>query len=71
VGGGGAPGRTSTPAKVLAEFAIGQSSIVGEKTAVYFNPQGARTPHKGATNEAKQDEFMKICEGISGVEFPK
>lgn len=71
MGGGGAPGHTSTPAKALAAFAAGNSDIVGEKTGVYFNPQGAKTPHKGATSQAKQDEFLKICEEISGVSFPK
>ena len=71
MGGGGAPGKTSTPAKALAEFALGESPIVGEKTGVYFSPSGASTPAKGATNVGKQDEFMKICEEISGVGFPK
>ena len=71
MGGMSAPGKTSTPAKALAAFAIGESDIVGDKTGVYFAPSGTKSPHKGATNVAKQDEFMKICEEISGVKFPK
>ena len=71
MGGGGAPGHVSSPAKAIADFAIGKSDIVGEKTGVYFNPGGAKTPHKGATSTAKQDEFMKICEELSGVSLPK
>ncbi len=71
MGGGGAPGVVGTPAKALADYAIGSSSIVGDKTGAYFNPQGARTPHKGATSTQKQDEFMSICEQLSGVKFPK
>ncbi|KAK5175056.1 uncharacterized protein LTR77_000193 [Saxophila tyrrhenica] len=71
MGGAGAPGKTSTPAKAMVDFAIGQSDITGDQTGVYFNPQGVRTPHKGATDERKQDEFMKICEQLSGLSLPK
>jgi len=71
MGGGGAPGVTSTPAKAMAEYAIGESGIVGERTGVYFNPQGAKTPHKATGSTAKQDEFVKICEKLSGIPFPK
>ena len=71
MGGGGAPGNVSTPGKALAEYAAGKSNVVGDKTGAYFNPSGAKSPHKGATSTAKQDEFMKICEQLSGVEFPK
>lgn len=67
MGGAGAPGQTSTPAKAMADFAVGKSGIVGDRTGVYFNPQGAKSPHKGATDVQKQDEFMKICEQFSGV----
>lgn len=71
MGGSGAPGQTSTPGKAIYEYAIGQSTITGDRSGVYFNPQGARAPHKGATDTKKQDEFMKICEEISGVSFPQ
>lgn len=71
MGGSGAPGRVSSPGKALADFAEGKSDIVGNKTGVYFNPSGARSPHKGATSSAKQDEFIGICEQLSGVKFPK
>ena len=71
MGGGGAPGVTSTPAKAMAEYAVGESSIVGQKTGVYFSPQGAGSPQKGALDVAKQDEFVKICEELSSVTLPK
>ena len=71
MGGGGAPGQVGTPGKALADYAGGKSDITGERTGVYFNPQGARSPHKGAQSEAKQDEFVKICEELSGVKFPR
>ena len=71
MGGSGAPGQTSTPAKAIAEYAIAESSVVGDKTGVYCTPQGIRTPQKTATSTAKQDEYIKICEEISGISFPK
>lgn len=71
MGGSSAPGKTSTPAKAIAEFAVGNSEVFGEKTGVYGNPQGAKTPHKGALDEKKQHEFMKLCAEFSGVPFPK
>lgn len=71
MGGSGAPGVTSTPAKATAEYAAGQSSIVVDRTAVYLNPSGAKTPHKSSTDESKQEEFLKICEELSGVKFPR
>lgn len=72
MGGGGAPGVVNTPAKAIADFAAGQGkSPAGGKTGVYFTPQGAESPKKAAENEAKQEEFMSICEKLSGVSFPK
>ena len=70
LGGYGAPGTTSAPAKAIAAFAAGESDLVGEKTGVYFNPSGTKTPHKGTTNVKKQDEYMGICEQLSGVSLP-
>lgn len=66
LGGGGAPGTTSAPAKAIAGFATGEGSVVGDKTGVYFNPQGAKSPHNGAVNTQKQDEYLGICEKLSG-----
>ncbi|KAK4550776.1 hypothetical protein LTR36_000355 [Oleoguttula mirabilis] len=70
LGGGGAPGTTSAPAKAIAAFATGEGSLVGDKTGVYFNPQGAKSPHKGALDAHKQDEYLRICEELSGVKLP-
>ncbi|KAK4506589.1 hypothetical protein PRZ48_000321 [Zasmidium cellare] len=71
MGGSGAPGKTSTPAKAIAEFAVGKSPVFGEKTGVYGNPQGAQNPQRAALDEGKQEEFMKLCREFSGVPFPK
>lgn len=70
--GEGAPGTTSSPAKAIAAFAAGKSDAVGDKTGVYFTAsRGAVSPHKAALKESKQEEFVKICSQLSGVEFPK
>jgi hypothetical protein len=71
MGGRSAPGQVGTPGKAIFEYALGQSSIVGDKTGVYFTPQGARSPQKAATDKGKQEEFVRICEELSGVSFPK
>lgn len=71
MGGSGAPGTTSAPANAIVGYASGEGSPAGSKTGVYFNPQGAKTPHRGATDTSKQDEFMRICEQLSGVSLSK
>lgn len=71
MGGGGAPGEVGTPGKAMADFASGESKIVGEGSGVYFNPQGVREPRKEAESEEKQEELMGILEKLSGVRFPR
>jgi hypothetical protein len=67
MGGSNAPGDTTLPADAIAAFAAGKSPLVGDqKTGVYFDPQGIRTPHNAASNVGKQEEYMKICEQLSG-----
>lgn len=70
MGGRSAPGKVSTPGQAIFEYALGQSSVVGDKTGAYFTPQGANSPQKAASDTKKQDEFVKICEELSGVSFP-
>lgn len=70
LGGYGAPGTTSTPAKAIAAFAAGTSDIVGDKSGVYFDTQGAQSPHRGAMDTSKQDRFVSICKELSGVALP-
>lgn len=72
MGGGGAPGVVGTPAKAMADFAAGEGkSPAGQKTAVYFTPQGAQSPKKIAEEQGKQEELMGILRKLSGVSFPK
>jgi len=37
----------------------------------YYAAQDQKTLHKSANNESIQEEFLRICEEISGVSFPK
>lgn len=70
--GEGAPGTTSSPAKAIAAFGAGKSDAVGEKTGVYFAAsRGTISPHKATLSEGTQEEFLKICSQLSGVEFPR
>lgn len=72
LGGGGAPGSTSTSAKAIAAFAAGQSAAVCDRTGVYFSAsQGVISPHKAGLSQGKQEEYLKICSQLSRVDFPK
>lgn len=71
LGGYGAPGTTSAPAKAIAAFAIGESGIVAKKSAVHFDPQGAKSPHGGSMEIGKQDRFVSLCKQLSGIKMPK
>ncbi|CAK3887572.1 Hypothetical predicted protein [Lecanosticta acicola] len=71
MGGGGAPGTTATPARAIADFAVGESGITGDRTGVYFTPGGARTPHAAAADEGRQEALLEVCERLSGVAFPR
>ncbi|CZT25403.1 related to short chain dehydrogenase [Ramularia collo-cygni] len=70
--GDGAPGTTSSPAKAIAAFAAGRSDAVGDQTGVYFAAsRGSISPHKATLREDKQEEYLRICSHLSGVEFPR
>jgi NAD(P)-dependent dehydrogenase (short-subunit alcohol dehydrogenase family) len=71
LGGYGAPGTPSVPAKAIAACAAGESDIVGNKSGIYFDPKSAKSPHSGATDTGKQDRFVSICEQLSGISLPK
>lgn len=69
LGGGGAPGSTDPPAKMIASYAAGES-VAGDKSGVYLNPGGVGKPHGAATKGEKQDKLMQIYAELSGVSFP-
>ncbi|KXL51015.1 hypothetical protein M433DRAFT_157865 [Acidomyces richmondensis BFW] len=70
LGGFGAPGTTSAPAKTIADYANGKINPAGEVNGLYLGVDGPKTPHKGADDSAKQDKLVKIYADLSGVKFP-
>lgn len=70
LGGGGAPGTTGAPAKAIAGFAAGDGDVAEGRTGVYLGVSGAKEPHNGAKDAGKQDEYVRLCEELSGVKLP-
>lgn len=70
MGGGMAPGGTSTPAKALAEWAAGKGPLAALKSGAFFTTSGEDSTHPGAGNVNKQEELLKICKDVSGVSVP-
>ncbi|KAK3069878.1 hypothetical protein LTR53_011440 [Teratosphaeriaceae sp. CCFEE 6253] len=69
MGGGGAPGTTEAPAKAIADFASGERKLSGEGTGEYLGVGGPKSPKGSALDKGKQDDFVKICEELSGVKL--
>jgi NAD(P)-dependent dehydrogenase (short-subunit alcohol dehydrogenase family) len=70
MGGSMAPGGMDTPAKALADWAVGQGSLANLKSGTFFTTRGAESAHPGAGNVSKQEELLKICKEVSGVSIP-
>ncbi|KAK4503315.1 hypothetical protein PRZ48_006743 [Zasmidium cellare] len=66
--GGAAPGTTDEPAKVLAEWAVGEGSMAKLPSGAFFTTSGQEQAHSGAGNVQKQEELLSICKEVSGVE---
>ncbi|KAJ5808318.1 hypothetical protein N7474_009587 [Penicillium riverlandense] len=70
MGGMSAPGGMDKPAKALAEWAVGSGQLAGLKSGTFFTTSGAESAHPGAGNVAKQEELLKVCGEVSGVDVP-
>jgi NAD(P)-dependent dehydrogenase (short-subunit alcohol dehydrogenase family) len=70
MGGMSAPGGMDKPAKALAEWAVGSGQLAGLKSGTFFTTRGAESAHPGAGNVAKQEELLKVCCEVSGVDVP-
>lgn len=68
--GGAAPGSTDKPAKVLAEWAVGEGQMAKLPTGAFFTTDGQEAAHSGAGNVEKQKELLSICEKVGGVDVP-
>ncbi|KAJ5601590.1 hypothetical protein N7510_011124 [Penicillium lagena] len=70
MGGMSAPGGMDKPAKALAEWAVGSGQLAGLKSGTFFTTGGAQSAHPGAGNVAKQEELLRVCGEVSGVDVP-
>lgn len=69
MGGSSAPGSAEKGAQWPIQLGSGDPKEIG--SGGYYSGSGRRNPHQAASDEKVQEEFLKICERISGVSFPK
>lgn len=70
MGGSSAPGTTDKVSKVLTEWSTGEGFATKLKSGAFFTTSGEDSPHQGADNIGKQEELIKICREVSGVNVP-
>lgn len=70
MGGMMAPGGKDKPAQVLAEWAVGRGKFTSLKSGAFFTTRGEETPHSGAGKVNKQEELLRVCKEVSGVDIP-
>ena len=68
LGGFGAPGDAQNGARTQVHLADPRHDV---GTGGYWANMKPINAHSGASNVGKQEEFLKICEGLSGVTLPK
>jgi NAD(P)-dependent dehydrogenase (short-subunit alcohol dehydrogenase family) len=68
MGGSGASGDIEAAVKTYVALAEGS---IPNASGKYFFSSTERSPKADATNKATQDKYMKICEEVTGVVFPK
>ncbi|KAK0513607.1 hypothetical protein JMJ35_003971 [Cladonia borealis] len=68
MGGAGAPGNAEKGARTQIHLAGTKEATGSGKYWIDLRPSKA---HPAAGDVAKQEEFLRICEGLTGVAFPK
>ena len=68
MGGAGAPGNAEKGARTQVHLAGAKENTGSGRYWVDLKPSRA---HSAAGYVAKQEEFLRICEGLTGVAFPK
>ena len=71
MGGSMAPGGIGEPTKALAEWAAGEGKLAKLRTGCFFSPRGEERPDEAAADVEKQEELLKICGDVSGVDIPE
>jgi NAD(P)-dependent dehydrogenase (short-subunit alcohol dehydrogenase family) len=69
MGGSSAPGSAEKGAALLIKLADSGAKDVG--SGEYLSGEGRGEVHPAAKDEKVQEEFLRVCERVSGVEFPK
>ena len=69
MGGSFAPGSLKKAVDVPTWLATSDRKETGSRK--YYVAQDQKALHKSANNECIQEEFLRICEDISEVAFPK
>lgn len=69
--GGAAPGSTKKPAEALAKWAVGEGPLAKVRSGAFVETDGEASAHDGAGKVDKQEELLKICKEVSGVELPE
>ncbi|KAF2222236.1 putative daunorubicin C-13 ketoreductase [Elsinoe ampelina] len=67
MGGSGAPGTADQGADTLTWLASGNGAVSGQ----LYKARKVSKPHKAAQDVNKQEEFLGICEQLSGVRLPR
>jgi NAD(P)-dependent dehydrogenase (short-subunit alcohol dehydrogenase family) len=69
MGGAGAPGSMKKATELPTRLATSDPQDIG--SGKYYVSQHGDSLHRAAKDQETQDEFLKICEKVSGVSFPK
>lgn len=70
MGGSMASGGLDQPSTAIAEWVAGKGVLAKLPTGSFCYTRGAESTNPGAGNVEKQEELLKICQEVSGVEIP-
>ncbi|TAQ83660.1 hypothetical protein B7494_g8017 [Chlorociboria aeruginascens] len=68
MGGASAPGDLNKAVETVSWLACADVDEIGSGN--YYSAQGSDDVHRAAGDEKIQEQFLKVCEEISGVSFP-
>ena len=69
MGGSSAPGSMKKAVDMIKWLTTSDRDVTG--SGKYYAAQGQKAVHRSANDERVQEEFLRVCEDISGVSLPK
>lgn len=69
MGGSFAPGSMKKAVDMPTWLTVSDRKDTG--SGKYYAAQDQKALHKSASDQRVQEEFLRICEEVSGVSFPK